>query len=177
VGLVVKDSSSGPRVRGIRTVATGLSVLRLAAALLVAGGCNLLGGGPTSEAVRIAPGECFDQPSGATDTSHVQRQLCTVPHDGEAIAASVHPAAAGAPYPTADELRTFMSSACVTAFATYTGSEYDNQSGLDFGIFYPVRDEWSSGSRDVVCYVFNVDGTKLTGSLRRGSAPSGAPTI
>ena len=63
-----------------------------------------------------------------------------------------------------------MRSACVPAFATYTGSNYDDESGLDFGLFYPIQEKWNAGERDVVCYVGHTDGTKLTGSLRSAGA-------
>jgi hypothetical protein len=120
--------------------------------------------------VRVAPGECFDQPTGTTDNRDIQLQPCSSPHDAEAISSTTHPAAPGAPYPTVDELRTFMRSACVPGFATYTGSNFDSESGLDFGLFYPIQEKWNAGERDVVCYVSYTDRTKLTSSLRDAGA-------
>jgi hypothetical protein len=79
------------------------------------------------------------------------------------------------PYPTVDELRSFMQSTCVPAFADYTGTEFVSGSGLDFGLFYPLEPEWNSGDRDVTCYAFHVDGSKMTGSLREG-APTTRPS-
>ena len=149
-------------------------LVMVATAILVVGGCTFFGSNASDEAIRVAPGECFNQPSGAKDTGNVQRQPCGVEHDAEAISSGSHPAPSGAPYPTTDELRTFMSSECVSAYATYTGSTYDPQGDFDFGLFYPLTDAWNAGDRDVVCYVFRVDGTKLTGSLK-SPAPSTAP--
>jgi hypothetical protein len=140
--------------------------LLLAVATFVAGGCTFFGNNASDDVTRLAPGECFNQPSGATDTRNVQRQPCGAPHDAEAISSTSHPAAPGAAYPTTEELRTFMSSECVSAYASYAGSTYDPQGDLDFGLFYPLEGAWNSGDRDVVCYAFRVDGAKLTGSLK-----------
>jgi hypothetical protein len=148
-----------------------LLLVAAAIANLVGGGCSFFGNNASDDVTRLAPGECFNQPSGATDTRNVQRQPCGAAHDAEAISSASHPAAPGAPYPTTEELRTFMSSACVSAYASYTGSSYDPRGDFDFGLFYPLEDAWNAGDRDVVCYAFRIDGTKMTGSLK---APAGS---
>lgn len=151
-----------------------LLLVVVAPAILMVGGCSLFGSSASDDVTRVATGECFNQPSTATDTANVQIQPCGAAHDAEAISATLHPAPSGAPYPTAEELRTFMSSACISAYATYTGSTYDPHGDVDFGLFYPLADAWNAGERDVSCYVFRVDGAKMTGSLR-APATSTAP--
>ena len=150
------------------TLPVALIPLAIAAAIVVAGGCSLLGARP-SDAVRIAPGECFDQPSNATDTSNVQRQLCSLPHDAEAISSTTHPAEPGATYPTAAELRTFMRSACVPAFATYTGVELRRRVGPGLRALLPGPGEVERGRarRRLLCLLHGSDEADGLAQARR----------
>ena len=134
------------------------------------GACSLIGG-QTTDSTRLSVGDCFDQPAQVTDTKDVEHRTCAEPHAAEVVTVTSHPAAAGAPYPTADELRTFMQATCVPAYAQYTGSSFVPGSGIDFGLFYPLEPDWNTGKREVTCYVYRVDGSKFDSSVK-DAAPS-----
>ena len=137
--------------------------------------CSLFGGQSADNATRLAVGECFDQPAKTTDTKDVQARPCDEPHDAEVILKTSHPAEPGAPYPTTEELRAFMRTTCVPGYASYTGSEFVSASGMDFGLFYPLESAWTSGDREVSCYVSLVDHSKLNASVKTAgstAAPS-----
>ena len=158
-------------IKGAHEMATRrVSGFLLVVAGALVGACNLLGG-QTTDSTDLGMGDCFDQPAKVTDTKDVQRRTCAEPHAAEVIAKTTHPAAAGATYPTVDELRGFMQATCVPAYEQYTGTAFVPGSGVDFGLFYPLEPDWNNGQRDVTCYVFRVDGSKLNGSVK-DAAPS-----
>lgn len=144
-------------------------------AIVVVGGFLLFRDRLNYDVLSLVPGDCFDQPPRGNDTRDVQRRQCNEPHDAEVIGKMSHPAEPEAPYPTTVELRTFVNSACASAYASYTGSTYSLELGMDFGLFYPLEENWSRGDRDVTCYISLIDGSKLTAPLRNTGA-SAAPT-
>src|SRR5215203_4365292 len=60
----------------------------------------------------------------------------------------------------------YLDGACVPAFATYTGEDFDTSEDLTIGYFYPSRDGWDSGDRTVTCYIVRSDEAKLTESVK-----------
>jgi hypothetical protein len=120
----------------------------------------------------LAVGDCFDRPTATTEISDVQHQPCNSPHDAEVVATGNHPAPAGAPQLAESDLRSFMDQTCKPAFEAYTGLDYDNEPNLDYGLIYPTDQGWTDGDRGYTCYLFQVDETQLTRSLRAsGSSP------
>ena len=55
---------------------------------------------------------------------------------------------------------------------TYTGMDVVAlvSAGYDFSAFYPNREGWNGGTRNVTCYVIRADGSKMTGSVHVGAA-------
>jgi hypothetical protein len=108
-------------------------------------------------------GDCFDVPALDTDISDVQHHPCTEPHTGEVVYIGNHPAAKGTPF-AESLLVEFAGTSCLPAFDAYVGS--NGADGLDIGAFYPVVKDWESGDREITCYLYRVDGTSMSTSLK-----------
>lgn len=122
-----------------------------------------------------AIGDCFDRrrldrppedaASGQTDI--VLKLDCSLPHQNEVIQV-LDPPEAGGPYPGEDPLLSFARRTCVESFEAYVGMSYE-VSTLELGYYLPSPIEWEEGARRLGCYVFDVNGGKLVGSVA-GSA-------
>ena len=108
-------------------------------------------------------GDCFDVPAADTNISDVQHHPCSEPHTGEVVYVGDHPAAKGTPF-AESLLVEFAGSSCLPAFDAYIGS--NSSDGLDIGAFYPVVKDWDGGDREITCYLYRVDGTSMSGSLK-----------
>ena len=123
------------------------------------------GGGQSVFSLEV--GDCFDDPASQTaEVSDVDEASCSEGHDNEVYAVADHPASDGAPFP-GDEVLEFDSSGyCLSEFATYVGITYE-ESRLDFGYLYPLRDGWEQdGDHEVTCYLYDLEFAKLTGSMK-----------
>jgi hypothetical protein len=89
--------------------------------------------------------------------------LLRVAHTGEVFYVGVHPAAKGTPF-AQSSLEAFLGSTCDPAFARYLGTS--DFGGLDFGAFYPLEKDWADGERGITCYLYKVDGSTMTTSLK-----------
>jgi len=141
---------------------------RVAILLLVAGfvvSCDRIGG----SAADLRVGECFDQPVETTEISDVQRQPCNEAHDAEVILVVDYPATDDDSYPIGLTFGNFVDEQCKPAFKTYTGLDFDTATDLDLSYFYPTREGWSDGDREVTCYIARADDAKMTSSLRAAS--------
>ena len=112
----------------------------------------------------LAVGTCFDEPAGDADISTVTRQECIEAHDAEVFHVGEY--TEGSDYPISLALDRYLDGACVPAFATYTGEDFDTSEDLTIGYFYPSRDGWDSGDRTVTCYIVRSDEAKLTESVK-----------
>jgi hypothetical protein len=54
----------------------------------------------------------------------------------------------------------------VPAFEAYTGRDWETDTELDLGYFYPTADGWPSGDREVACYVARLDGVSMSASVK-----------
>jgi Septum formation len=133
--------------------------------LIVAGlvlSCDRIGG----SAADLQVGECFDRPAETAEISDVQRQPCNEAHDAEVFLVVDHPAAEGDTYPITLTFGNFVDEQCKPAFKTYTGLDFDTATDLDLSYFYPTREGWSDGDREVTCYIARADDAKMTSSVR-----------
>lgn len=108
-------------------------------------------------------GDCFDVPKADTDISDVQHHPCTDAHTGEVVFIGNHPAAKGTPF-AETLLVEFAGSSCLPAFDAYVSS--NSSDGIDIGAFYPVQKDWDTGDREITCYLYKVDGTSMSTSLK-----------
>jgi hypothetical protein len=152
---------TGPSSGGHRRAMKILIRVALIGAVLLGG--FLLRDRFTGNPGDLQVGDCFDVPAVDTAISDVQHHPCSERHTGEVVYIGNHPAAKGTPF-AESLLVEFAGSSCLPAFDLYVGT--NNADGLDIGAFYPVVKDWDSGDREITCYVYKVDGTSLSGSLK-----------
>ena len=127
-----------------------------------AAGCGLGSAGD------LKVGECFDDPGEVAEVSNVQRHSCDEAHTGEVFFVSEMTGDNGS-YPTNDAFLEHVGTNCVPAFEAYTGTTFDDTTAMDIGYFHPTSEGWGDGDRDVICYVYNLDGSTSTGSVKAGA--------
>lgn len=142
-------------------------ILRLAVAsalLLGAQGCGDGDGEDGPAALRLRPGDCFDDPA---DGALTQADLvaCDQPHDNEVFATIDHPAAAGEGFPGRDAVVAYAEQECVAPFAEYVGRDYDTSRYSLFPVV-PSAESWERGDRQIVCALYDHRAGPLTGSAR-----------
>ena len=111
-------------------------------------------------------GDCFDDPSSFSgEVSEVDDVPCSQSHDNEVYAISDHPAGSDLPYPGENALFEYSNEYCLSEFDAYVGIDYLD-SRLDFSYYYPGRDLWEDGDREIVCFIYDLDLAKLTKSMK-----------
>jgi hypothetical protein len=118
-----------------------------------------------------AVGQCFDRrqleerpTSGPQQTDIVLILDCALPHENEVFDVLEQPDA-GSDYPGEPAMQAFARANCTTNFAAFVGQNYET-SALEVGYYLPSSNEWDSGARRLGCYVYDVNGEKLVGSVR-----------
>lgn len=115
--------------------------------------------GPEEGAVAaLAVGDCFDEPTAATDLSRVPLVPCEEPHRYEVVGSVLLPETAR---PGAD-LEEAALTACADSFARYIGVTPE-ESELRNAALAPTRSGWADGDREALCLVTD-PGASLVGS-------------
>lgn len=121
-----------------------------------------------------AVGQCFDRrqleerpTTGPQQTEIVLILDCSLPHENEVFAVLDLPGA-GRDYPGEPTMKAFARANCTADFATFVGRSYET-SVYEVGWYLPSSSEWESGARKLGCYVYDVNGAKLVGSVRGSS--------
>jgi hypothetical protein len=131
--------------------------LILLMALLVAA-CG--GGGNVFD---LEVGTCFDDTdTDATEVSNVPVVDCSEPHDNEVFA--VFDYTASDTFPGGTEMNSAAHDLCVAEFEGYVGLGY-LESELNVFPITPTQGSWDDGDREIVCALYNLDLSKLTGSM------------
>lgn len=117
------------------------------------------------DAFSVALGDCVQEPP-ATDDVELVEQVeavpCDQPHDGEVYALFDMP---DGDFPGEEAVSTAGDDRCVTEFATFIGTSYE-ESRYDITTLFPTQDSWEElDDREVVCIVLDPEGGQLTGSL------------
>jgi hypothetical protein len=120
----------------------------------------------SGNASELQVGDCFDEPANAAKVEDVQHHPCTESHSSEVILVADHPDAST--YPGLDAFDSFVFDRCVPAYESYTGHDYETDTELDIGYFYPLSENWP-GDKEVTCYVFRLDSAKMTSSVKAAS--------
>ncbi len=120
----------------------------------------------------LAVGDCIDEPSQSISISEVQHRPCSDPHDGEVFYVLRDPAGDAAIYPGADYFREAARTACLPASSAYIGEPIAGRDDIDIGWFYPTSSSWSDGDRGMTCYLYRVDGSQITDSLKTAAGTS-----
>jgi hypothetical protein len=144
--------------------------IRVLIVALIAGGAFLFRDRMSGSAGDLRVGDCFDDTPEATVES-VQHHPCTEAHTAEAFHVGDFPGGDDAPLPTSAQLSTYADDTCFTELVEYMGGMTAAQSypGIDkiqVGLFYPSDEDWKNGERRIVCYLYTVDGSQLTQSLK-----------
>ncbi|NJD28392.1 MAG: hypothetical protein FIA92_08850 [Chloroflexi bacterium] len=145
-------------MRGRATSGRLITVIALAS--LVPAGCATVG--PAS----LDVGECLERPAVVGDIPELRPKSCDEPHGAEVFFVGELPAASG--YPDPDEIAAFVTEACIPAYEAYTGVDLMSQDDMDIGWLPPTEEDWTAGTRRIVCYATPYEeGRQTTGSIRR----------
>lgn len=110
-------------------------------------------------------GTCFDEPSDDTEVSSVPIVECSEPHDREVYFLVDYPASDTDVFPGEGVVDDWTVDQCLGAFDSYVGEPYET-SEIAAGFLTPSPESWDDGDRESVCYAFELDETKITGSVQ-----------
>ncbi len=113
-------------------------------------------------------GDCIDDDFGDGEVMKVPLVDCAEPHSAEAYHSERLPDGA---YPGVESVKATAVEACLDNFERFAGIGYDDSQHLDFAWYYPTEGSWSTGDREVLCLLMQIDpetGETLptTGTLR-----------
>lgn len=106
-------------------------------------------------------GMCLNDANLPERFSSIPQVDCAEPHDSEVYAIVTLPDGA---YPSDDELFRLADDACYEEYEPYVGTNYD-VSYYYFAYYWPDKNGWASGDRDIVCVVYDENG-QIEGSVR-----------
>jgi len=134
-----------------------MSGLLLTAALAVA--C----GGQSVFSLEV--GTCFnDEGTGPDEISSVPEVDCSEPHDNEVFALIDY--TESDVYPGTAEMTEIGTNVCIEQFDAYVGIAY-LESELEVFAITPSESSWNdSNDREVICALYNLDLSKMTGSMQ-----------
>ena len=116
--------------------------------------------------LELRVGDCFDLKDATAEyIDDVDARPCSETHEYEVFLVQDMP---GGDFPSEATFDAYVADACLPAFATFVGLEYE-QSELEIFYLVPSEDSWSEGDRAVMCAVYHPRIDELTGSLK-GSA-------
>lgn len=111
----------------------------------------------------LSVGTCFnDEDLQETEVSEVPVVECAEPHDNEVY--YLFDMADGV-FPGLDQVSDTALNGCVAAFEGYVGRDYQS-SELVATFLAPSSGSWEQQDREVVCFLYQIDLDKLTGSMR-----------
>jgi len=141
---------------------------------LTLGACSLLENGDAkrdssgvatesskADAFKVKVGDCLEKPDGS-EVQDVTIIPCPQDHDFEAFAATNLEDSA---YPGDAVITQKSEDFCSKEFATFIGKPFD-ESGLEMTYFFPTRESWKTGDKEIVCLVGGAAGAQSKGSLK-----------
>lgn len=142
--------------------------VRIAIIAIIAVGAFILRDRISGNAGDLAVGDCFDEPTNATETvEDVQHHPCNEAHTAEVVFVGGMAGATDA-YPSDDQFFDAILGQCVPAYNSYTGRDFETDTDYDLGYFVPTSEGWSGGDREIICYAYRPDGVPQTTSIRAG---------
>lgn len=130
------------------------------AASLIVGGTILLAA-CQGNVFELSEGTCFDDP-GSGEVTDVPIVDCGEPHDNEVFATFELP---DGDYPGQEEVDQQGFDGCIERFDEWAGIDYASSS-LAVSTLTPTQEGWETlDDREVVCFVFDLDGARLEGSM------------
>ena len=119
------------------------------------------------DAFNLRIGDCFDDTSSTfgdevTEVDSLPGVPCASPHDNEVYAVFDVGITS---FPTEEEMSNLAFDSCMNRFENFVGRDYDS-SELDIKTLYPTEDSWNAyNDREVVCALYDMNETKLVGSV------------
>ena len=118
------------------------------------------------DAFQMRVGDCFNDGDAFTEenpeVNSVPGVPCSSPHDNEVYAVFD----VNSPTFPGDEMERMAFESCKERFQSFVGRDYDS-SALDIATLYPTSESWNGhNDREVICAVYDVAATKLTGSVQ-----------
>lgn len=110
----------------------------------------------------LAAGICFDDGT-VFDEDEVEQVPvvdCAAPHDNEIYAAFDLP---DGEFPGSDEVDELGNEGCLDRFPAFVGIDYAS-SRYVVSTIYPTASSWEDGDREIICFLYDIDFAKLTGS-------------
>ena len=134
---------------------------------LLVGVLMVLASACSATVLSLDVGECFDDWDGSLDgatqeVSDVPVVDCAEPHDNEVYSVSNMPAGS---FPGDTAIEDWTIARCEETFDRYVGTAYVD-SRLDFGALFPTQDTWDDGDTEVICFLWDIEFLKLTGSMQ-----------
>ena len=114
------------------------------------------------DAFEVRVGDCFNDTDSSGEISSLPGVPCDEQHDNEAYALIELTIDA---YPEGEGMFGLAYESCITRFESYVGKDYESSSLAIFTI-YPTRESWAQNEREVVCAVYDMDESKLVGSVQ-----------
>ncbi|MFQ5966469.1 MAG: septum formation family protein [Acidimicrobiia bacterium] len=109
-------------------------------------------------------GQCFNDPDlTATEISSVETVDCAEAHDNEIFSSILY--LGGGDYPGEGAMAAYAAENCLPEFEAFVGASYST-SVLEFTYLYPSPLSWDDGDREVLCFLYDADLAKLSGSMR-----------
>jgi hypothetical protein len=118
------------------------------------------GGGQSVFTLEV--GTCFDD-QGEGQISSVPAVDCAEAHDNEVFALIDY--AQGESFPGDSAIMDAGRRLCIEQFEPFVGTDYQD-SVLEVFAITPTEQSWEDGDREIICALYNMDLSKLTGSMR-----------
>ena len=129
------------------------SILAVALVVAACGGGNVF---------TLDVGTCFDD-TDETEVSSVPEVDCSEPHDNEVFAVFYY--TASDTFPGSEAMNDAALELCLAQFEDYVGLAYED-SALEVFPITPTQGSWDNGDREIICALYNLDFSKLTGSMQ-----------
>jgi hypothetical protein len=108
-------------------------------------------------------GDCYNEATeDVGEVEDVGAVPCSEPHDFEVYFAFDM---TETDYPGQDEAFLTGQDRCIEEFEDFVGIPYD-ESVLDIFVLAPTSESWDRGDREILCSVYALDESKLTGSMQ-----------
>jgi hypothetical protein len=145
----------------MRSISIRLGII--AVIVVAVSSCGVIGG----NAGNLSVGDCFDQPTGATDTvKDVEHHPCTDVHTAEVVFVGDYGPATDT-YPSDEDFLTFFNGSCTAAFNAFTGLDFVTDQTYDMSAFTPTSDGWGDGDHKVICYAVRLDSGTMNQSIKK----------
>lgn len=110
----------------------------------------------------LTVGDCFNDPEGFEEVIDVDIVECGEAHDNEVYATYDM---VDATYPGQAAAQEAANDGCFDRFEPFVGAEYLD-SALAISFLTPSDASWDQGDREIVCFLYDLSGNRLTNSVR-----------